>query len=259
MRSDGAATNIYTDASVFTNTASAVRRLTVESQGSGGTPYVTLKARNTTQASMYLTNGGFYIASETSGVGLNLQVNNGGTTITPLQCYANGVTTVGNSTTGNKILALFDTSSSDTPSSATAFYGFGVNSSTLRYQVPQSTHSHKFYTGTTVAYTITSAGGANGSDSRWKTDVQSLTGSLAKISQLQGKSFILNGDPKRQIGFIAQEVKEVVPEVVVVDEGEEHYHFMQYDRLTALLCEGIKELLARVEVLEAKVQALESP
>jgi hypothetical protein len=158
----------------------------------------------------------------------------------------------------NKVLALKDNAVADNPTSATNFYGFGLNSSVLRYQTPQTTHSHRFYTGSTLAYTITNSGGANGSDSRWKTDVQNLSGCLAKIGQLQGKSFILNGDPKRQIGFIAQEVKEVVPEVVVVDENsEEQYHFMQYDKLTALLCEGIKELVAKVNSLEARVATLE--
>ncbi len=158
------------------------------------------------------------------------------------------------------MLVLYDGATGDAPASATNFYGFGINSATLRYQSALTSTSHKFYTGSTLAYTITNTGGANGSDARWKTDLQNITGALAKIGQLQGKSFILNGEPQRQIGFVAQEVKEVVPEVVVIDtNSEEQYHFMQYDKLTALLCEGIKELVARVEVLEAKVQALESP
>ena len=160
--------------------------------------------------------------------------------------------------TGNKQLVLFDGATGDAPSTATNFYGFGINSSTLRYQAATTTNTHKFYTGATLAYTITNAGGANGSDARWKTDVQNITGALTKIGQLQGKSFLLNEDPKRQIGFIAQEVKEVVPEVVVIDtNSEEHYHFMQYDKLTALLCEGIKELVAEVNSLKARVATLE--
>ena len=59
------------------------------------------------------------------------------------------------------------------------------------------------------------------------------------------------------MGFIAQEVVETVPEVVWIDKSEpEEYHFMQYDRLTALLCEGFKELVARVKTLEATVNTL---
>ena len=59
------------------------------------------------------------------------------------------------------------------------------------------------------------------------------------------------------MGFIAQEVIEVVPEVVYVDDSEDHWHFLQYDKLTALLCEGIKELRSQVVDLQARVALLE--
>ena len=87
---------------------------------------------------------------------------------------------------------------------------------------------------------------------------QDITGALDKIQQLQGKTFLLHDNPDRQMGFIAQEAKEVVPEVVWVDPNTpEHYHFTQYDRLTALLCEGIKELMGEVRSLRTRVEALE--
>ena len=61
------------------------------------------------------------------------------------------------------------------------------------------------------------------------------------------------------MGFIAQEVKETVPEVVWIDKSDpEQFHFMQYDRLTALLCEGIKEQQSIIEQLSARVAALEA-
>jgi len=56
---------------------------------------------------------------------------------------------------------------------------------------------------------------------------------------------------------VAQEVLPIVPEVVWIDESDERYHFLKYDKLTALLCEGIKELLGKVTALEGRVAALE--
>ncbi len=53
------------------------------------------------------------------------------------------------------------------------------------------------------------------------------------------------------MGMIAQDVKPIVPEVVMQDE--DGYHFMAYDRLVALLCEAIKELEQRVQTLENKI------
>ena len=185
-------------------------------------------------------------------------VNSAGTTLIPLIIRSNGVIDVSNSnSTVNKMLVLYDFAPSGSVS-ATNFYGFGINGGTLRYQASATSDTHKFYCGATLGYTINSAGGQAGSDARWKTEVQPITGALAKVSQLQGRTFVMNGEPERKMGFIAQEVKEVVPEVIWVDKSTpEEYHFMQYDRLTALLCEGIKELLGKVTALEARVAALE--
>ncbi len=49
--------------------------------------------------------------------------------------YSNGVVNIGNNQILNKQLVLYDDSTTDTPSTATNFYGFGVNSHILRYQV----------------------------------------------------------------------------------------------------------------------------
>jgi hypothetical protein len=183
-------------------------------------------------------------------------VNNAGTTVTPLQLYANGVVNVGNSAAVNKTLVLYESGASDAPSTATNFYGFGINASTLRYQAPTTGTTHKFYCGSTLGFTITNTGGTPASDVRWKKEIEDITGALDKIGRLQGRTFLLHDNPERQMGFIAQEVKEVVPEVIWVDqEDPEKHHFMQYDRLTALLCEGIKELTARVAALEARIPA----
>jgi len=68
----------------------------------------------------------------------------------------------------------------------------------------------------------------------------------------------LNDNPDRQMGFIAQEVAEVVPEVVFVDTTDENnWHFLQYDRMVALLTEGVKELSSKVTSLQARIAALE--
>ena len=47
----------------------------------------------------------------------------------------------------------------------------------------------------------------------------------------------------QQMGFIADDVKNVVPQVVVpgTDENGDELNFMVYCRLTSLLTEGVKE------------------
>lgn len=92
------------------------------------------------------------------------------------------------------------------------------------------------------------------SDSRLKENVISLDGSsLDKLEQLQGVTynFISKPDVPR-IGFIAQDVKEVIPEVVKMDGMTEHYT-ISYNDLIPVLVEGIKELSSRVKALEEKL------
>jgi hypothetical protein len=99
------------------------------------------------------------------------------------------------------------------------------------------------------------------SDRTLKENIEPLQDSLAKVQALQGVSFnlIADAEKKRQIGLIAQDVENVVPEVVqefrVADpEGGagETKLALDYPKLTALLIEAIKELTAKVARLEAK-------
>ncbi|MDA7492346.1 tail fiber domain-containing protein [bacterium] len=100
----------------------------------------------------------------------------------------------------------------------------------------------------------------NSSDERLKENIINLDGSLAKILELRGTRFDwkkgneeLHPYEGSDIGFIAQEVKEVVPEVI----GEMHggYYGLKYEKLTPILVEAIKELSAKVDALEKKLES----
>ncbi len=54
----------------------------------------------------------------------------------------------------NKILTLWDGNAADPTSTATNFYGFGINAGTLRYQVDTVSAQHAFYGGTSLFATI---------------------------------------------------------------------------------------------------------
>jgi hypothetical protein len=101
------------------------------------------------------------------------------------------------------------------------------------------------------------------SDARLKDDVETIENATEKVKQLRGVEYTWNkGSRKgqREIGVIAQEVEAVVPEVVhdkklpLVDN--ETYKTVDYEKLVALLIESNKELAARVETLEAKLDGI---
>ena len=86
------------------------------------------------------------------------------------------------------------------------------------------------------------------SDRRLKTDIQDLEvrGELRPVKYKK--------DGKESIGFIAQEVQELYPELVMTDEStEEKYLSLNYAQLTAVLYAELKELKKRIAELEQRV------
>lgn len=79
------------------------------------------------------------------------------------------------------------------------------------------------------------------SDIRLKSNIKKIDGALDKIDKISGYTFDMDG--KREAGIIAQEIKEVLPEVVGEFEKDgERYLNVDYPKIIALLIEAIKEL-----------------
>jgi len=104
------------------------------------------------------------------------------------------------------------------------------------------------------------------SDQRAKTNVVNLEGSLDKVLSLRGVSFNWNPDvvpakAKAQassVGLIAQEVEQVIPEVVVTEKIEgEDLKTVEYGNLVSVLIEAIKEQQQQIEELKERVASLE--
>jgi len=89
------------------------------------------------------------------------------------------------------------------------------------------------------------------SSARWKENVQTLEGALDKVERLRGVSFDWKPEHGgvRDIGFIAEEVAEVAPELVTWDESGKAAEGLAYDRVAALAVEAIKEQQGRIERL----------
>lgn len=94
------------------------------------------------------------------------------------------------------------------------------------------------------------------SDIRLKKDIEPLNLCLDQICQLQGVKFTRIDDKKknRQIGFIAQEVEQIIPELVSTDLSVEKYKSIAYGNVTALLVEAIKELRQQVNELREEIK-----
>ena len=91
----------------------------------------------------------------------------------------------------------------------------------------------------------------NTSDRRLKTNVLPLINALDKVKELRGVTYNWSENPSgdTRIGFIAQEVNDIVPELTFVNpNSSENYMGVHYDNVTALLVEAVKELSSGVTI-----------
>ena len=85
------------------------------------------------------------------------------------------------------------------------------------------------------------------SDERLKENVETIEGALDKVSQMRGVMYDKDGE--RGTGVIAQEMQQVMPEVVI-GNGRGDYLSVAYGNIVGVLIESIKELKAEIEELK---------
>ena len=94
------------------------------------------------------------------------------------------------------------------------------------------------------------------SDRQLKENIENIPNALEKVSKINGVTFNYIGSKESMTGVIAQEVQEVLPEVIyeTVDNTREDGRALavRYGNMVGLLIEAIKELKAEVEQLKNK-------
>ena len=89
------------------------------------------------------------------------------------------------------------------------------------------------------------------SDERLKENVETIEGALDKVSQMRGVTYNYKSelnDGQRGTGVIAQEMQQVMPEVV--EDGE--YLSVAYGNIVGVLIEAVKELKAELDQCKCK-------
>jgi hypothetical protein len=92
------------------------------------------------------------------------------------------------------------------------------------------------------------------SDERLKDNVVVIDNALEKVESLRGVEFDWNDKQEiyegHDVGVIAQDVEKVLPELV--ENRDNGYKAVKYEKLTAVLIQAVKELSAKVKELENK-------
>ena len=124
----------------------------------------------------------------------------------------------------------------------------------------------RFYNAGTPVGTISTTGSATAyntsSDYRLKENVTAVTDGITRLQQLKPSRFNFIVDPDKTVdGFIAHEVQAVVPEAItgekdaVDDEGSPVYQGIDQSKLVPLLTAALQEAVAKIESLEARLDA----
>lgn len=104
-----------------------------------------------------------------------------------------------------------------------------------------SLHAHRYY---------------QVSDIKLKSNIMSITDGLNKVMRLKGVQYNFKNDStdmNKNIGFIAQELEEVVPEAISESHG---YKMIDYNTIIPLLVEAIKEQQSIIEDLNEKINSI---
>lgn len=185
-----------------------------------------------------ITAGGEFAVNNTNPAGFNAQFLSVSTSASK---YA-GVF-YGNASSNDGQAAVQVAKSSNTNTSSQVFVDFYVD-------------AFNAASGRIVANGASNAAFAAFSDERLKENITDLPSQLDNILALRPVEFDFKDGSGHQIGFIAQEVREVYPDVVTGND-DEMLTLVGWSKTEARLVKALQEAVAKIEALEARLEALE--
>ena len=177
---------------------------------------------------------------------------------------ASGVrsTAMGNYTTasdfGSLVIGQYNSSGSSVTNNATSFdtanTAFVIGNGTAS-NAKSDAFKVMFNGDATVSNDLTVSGDVVvSSDARLKSNIVSLGSTLSRLLLIDGKSYEMKG--KQKIGVLAQEIKEVFPELVSEDENE--MLAVNYQGLVPVLINALKEQESKYLEQEKRLERLEA-
>jgi len=161
-----------------------------------------------------------------------------------------------NGSTGDRFNIELDASNSLAKISSGGGYDltFSTEGGTMNFESNGfGTGTYAFNGNTTVSNDLTVSGDVVvSSDARLKSNIVSLGSTLSRLLLIDGKSYEMKG--KQKIGVLAQEIKEVFPELVSEDANE--MLAVNYQGLVPVLINALKEQDDKISRLENLVEKL---
>jgi hypothetical protein len=179
--------------------------------------------------------------------------------------------------TGNRKIVLYEDANNDHQ-----YFGFGINTAAMRYQIAGTNSDHIFFAGNgssssnelarikgngTLRVSSLSTNGpvysnnniltnTNPSDRNLKENIVPIGNSMDKVMALNPVTYTWKSNGAKGIGFIAQEVEEVIPELVNTnDDGTKGIYSLE---MIPYLVKALQEQQILIEDLKNRIQHLEN-
>jgi predicted phage tail protein len=98
----------------------------------------------------------------------------------------------------------------------------------------------------------------NGSDIRLKKDVKTTEYGLTEVMKLRPVNYTWRDNDRKDLGFIAQEIKEILPELVLVSDDEMNTLLMYYNGVIPVLVKAMQEQQKIIENQSAAIELLKA-
>jgi hypothetical protein len=136
-------------------------------------------------------------------------------------------------------------------------YVHHINNGTYSWLTGTDGNNYNFYSAEgTLRGKLTVAGVfTDTSDQAYKKDIKDIGYGLAEVKQLQPRAYKMEVNDEDQLGFIAQEMEQVIPEVV---SGEEGSKGLAYGHLVPVLVKAMQEQQTLIESLTDRIAQLEN-
>ena len=104
---------------------------------------------------------------------------------------------------------------------------------------------------------VSAHGFQTSSSRRFKANIESISEAVSLVERLRGVTFERTDQAGREVGLIAEEVAEVVPEVVAFETDGTSPRSIDYSRPTAILIEAVKQQQAQIRELQTQLKSLQ--